>query len=76
MISLLGKENCPICDQSKKLLDDNNIEYNFIDLMMPENLSLVKKFNIKVAGKYIYDSDTDTVIEIHEYVNKVSANNG
>lgn len=72
MLKLLGKENCPICDQSKKVLDENNVEYEFTNLMMPENLSIAKKFNIKVAGKYLYDTEKDSVIAVSDYIDQLT----
>jgi len=75
MIGLIGMSNCAICEQSKKLLDSNNIEYEFLNISNPDNLKIAQRFNIKVAGKYLYDPDKDKIILVDEYITKVGGNN-
>lgn len=74
MVSILGMKDCEVCEESKKMLDDHGIEYGFIDVSLPENLPLVRKFKIKVAGRFLYDDKNDTVISVPDYINQVHNN--
>lgn len=71
MLNLLGMKNCKVCEESKKKLVNNNIDFNFLDLMESDNIKLARRFNIKVAGKYLYNDELDNIISVDDYINNL-----
>lgn len=37
MVKLYGFEGCPYCAELKGLLQENNIEYQYVDIGLPQN---------------------------------------
>lgn len=74
MLKLLGKDNCPTCTQSKNLLNQYNVEYEFVNIMedVEKWMSIMDRFNIKSAGVFLYDDEKDDVIKVTEYIDNLS----
>lgn len=71
MLNLLGMKNCKVCEESKKKLSNNNVKFEFMDLTEGNNILLARRFNIKVAGKFLYDDQSDKVIPVDDYINSL-----
>lgn len=65
--------NCKVCEDSKKMLTDNNIEFELMYLNDKNNLEIAKRLGVKVAGQYLYDETTDSVISVSDYIGSKNA---
>ena len=73
MLHLIGMSNCAMCERSKKLLNDHNIEFKFRNIAEDdEAMEIAQKFNVKTAGKFLYDDEKNEVIEVTKYIDQLS----
>lgn len=68
MYLLFALPKCPQCEASKKILQDNNIEYKEILVSESiENAQLAIKYNVKMGGTVI-DDETGEKIDLDKFV--------
>lgn len=53
MLIVLTQPNCPSCENTKRLLQANNIEFREVLASSEEGRAFVKKYNVRSAGTII-----------------------
>lgn len=72
MLKLIGMNNCKVCKESKKILEDHNVKYEFANISEDESaMDLAKRFKIQVAGKFLYDDEKDDIISVSDYISSL-----
>jgi len=51
-----------------KLLDDNGIKYDIMDLRESSNMEIARKHGIRSAGTHLYNKKTDEVIPVNKVI--------
>ena len=48
MIMMYGREDCPLCDQAKNLLEEAGLDYTYIDIDVNEGIDVITGTGFRV----------------------------
>lgn len=75
MLDLYVSQYCPYCRKVMNYLDENNIDFNMIDVADKENFNKLVSLGGKDQVPFLNDADNDVLMyesdEIIEYVKKL-----
>lgn len=75
MLDLYVSQYCPYCRKVMNYLDENNIDFNMIDVADKENFNKLVSLGGKDQVPFLNDTDNDVLMyesdEIIEYVKKL-----
>ena len=75
MLDLYVSQYCPYCKKVMKYLDENNIEYNMLDVGEAENFNKLVKLGGKDQVPFLNDTDNDVLMyessDIIKYISKL-----
>lgn len=57
-IKVFGMAGCSGCDVVKRMLETNNVDFDYIDVMNPDNMALAQQYNIRGVPVTIVDNGT------------------
>lgn len=57
-VTVFGMVGCSGCDVVKRMFDTNGVEFDYIDVMNPDNMALAQQYNIRGVPVTIVDNGT------------------
>lgn len=60
-VTVFGMVGCSGCDVVKRMLETNNVDFDYIDVMNPDNMALAQRYNIRGVPVTVVDNGENEV---------------